>query len=66
MLNNLEGGIDVAKQSEQSDQTPLWREGFDEGVRIVQAKLNHTKHKKGVAALERELLEPFDVSERRQ
>jgi hypothetical protein len=63
VFNIIDGEIAVAAPF---DKSQLWREGFDEGVRIVQVKLRHTKSKKGNLALEQELLEPFDVSERRQ
>lgn len=62
-INILEGDIAVTVQP---DKTKLWREGFDEGVRIVQAQLQHTKHERGLAALEQELSEPFDISEKRR
>lgn len=63
VLDALEENIDGVAQSAESQ---LWKEGFDEGVRIVQAKLKHAQHKNGVAALEKELLESFDTSEGRQ
>lgn len=50
----------------QADKSPLWKDGFGEGVRIVRVRLQHAKRKGGIPALDLELLQPFDLSDGRQ
>jgi hypothetical protein len=50
----------------QGDRSPLWKDGFGEGVRIVRVRLQHAKRKGGIPALDLELLQPFDLSDERQ
>jgi len=59
----LEEDLSIAPQA---DKSPLWKEGFGEGVRIVRVRLQHAKRKGGIPALDLELLQPFDLSEGRQ
>lgn len=63
VVDSLEENMEVAAPALESE---LWKEGFDEGVRIVQVTLKHAQRTKGVGALEQELSKPFDISERRQ
>jgi hypothetical protein len=54
------------KLTPQTDKTETWKEGFEEGVRSVRARLQHAKRKGGLSTLESELFQPFDVSEGRR
>jgi hypothetical protein len=63
VVGSLEENMEMAAPSSGSE---LWKEGFNEGVRIVQATLMYVQRQNGDAALERELLKPFDISERKQ
>ncbi|MDQ1592282.1 MAG: hypothetical protein QOG71_2909 [Pyrinomonadaceae bacterium] len=59
----LEEEISLAPQV---DKSPIWKEGFEEGIKIVRLRLQHAKRKGGLSALESELLKPFDISEERE
>jgi hypothetical protein len=50
----------------QADKSPIWKDGFEEGIRIVRIRLQHAQRKGGLSALESELLQPFDISDGRQ
>lgn len=61
--DDLEADFSIAPQA---DKSPLWKDGFGEGVRIVRVRLQHAKRKGGIPALDSELLQPFDLSDGRQ
>ncbi|MCP9495750.1 MAG: hypothetical protein MSG64_14985 [Pyrinomonadaceae bacterium MAG19_C2-C3] len=50
----------------EMEKSQLWKEGFDEGVRIVRVRLKNAHRKGGSIAMEVELSKQYDVSEERQ
>lgn len=63
VLEAINGEIMIAPRT---DKSQLWKDAFEEGIKTVRVRLQNANRKGGLPALERELIRPFDASERRQ